>query len=158
MKNINNTRNPMYIKSMVVLFFLVLIGCNNDNTSLTNSNSVPDSIVSYRIITDTMLTDVNYPFKDYPRVTKTGDSLIQVEHLVQNDCGEADFGVSKDRDTFIVSAIFPDPLAIAVICNDWSPELYYKATIRYVGKCNYVKFTKSQRFIGYGYGDTLVHL
>lgn len=143
----------MYIKSMAVLIFLVLIGCQNENTSLTNSNSATDSIISFNILKDTTLTDVNFPFTDYPRVTKISDSLIQVEHLVQIPCGETNFGVSKKRDTFFVSATFPP----SIICNDWSPTMYYKATIQYIGKCDYVKFTKGPQFIN-GYGDTLVRL
>jgi hypothetical protein len=150
MKKINNTRIPMYIKSMAVLAFLVLIGCNNENTSLTNSNSPPDSIISFAILKDTTIIDANLSLKDFPRTTKISDSVIQVECLVTIDCGDATFGVSKNRDTLIVSAIIPK----SYICNDWSPLFYYKATIQYVGKLEYLKLAGNS--FKNGYGDTLV--
>lgn len=143
----------MYIKSMIVLPFLIFLGCQNENTSLTNSNSPPDSIVSFNVLKDTTLSGVDLPFSDYPSVSKIGDSILQVEHLVQIPCGQTTFEVSKLKDTFFVFATIPQ----SYNCNDLVVEMYYKATIQYVGKSDYVKFTGGPWTYN-GYGDTIVHL
>jgi len=142
----------MYIKSIAIASFLILNGCQNENTAITNSNSPPDSIVSFTILKDTTIIDANFPLIDFPRTTIISDSIIQVECLPKIDCGVATFGVSKKRDTLIVSAIIPK----SNICNDWSPLFYYKATIQYAGKIGYVKLSGNS--YKNGYGDTLLHL
>jgi hypothetical protein len=143
------------MKKILALAIVVygIIGCQQEENSSTNSIVKIDSISSFSIISDTIIVDANYSPSNFPKAVAHGDSLIEVENMVQVSCGYEKFQLSKNKDTVVVSAVS----ANNATCVDWTAAFYYHAKIYFVGKCNFVKFTASGSLIK-KYSDTTLKL
>jgi hypothetical protein len=130
-----------------------IIGCQQEENSPTNSVVKIDSISSFSIKSDTTIVDANYSPINFPKAVAYGDTLIEVENLVQVSCGYEKFQLSKNKDTIVVAAVSADNGS----CVDWIAAFYYQAKINIVGKCNFVKFTASGSLIK-KYSDTTLKL